>query len=230
MLGKGEDLNIDIPISFSSRDQMWNLGPGSHHDNLLETWNLSPVARLKKETWSAELGANFRRDELDLQQYAEMTRQKQTGRAELERETAGIFSAVEYEPWTGWHFSAAARCEKTSIAATAQSLLFPDDPSLNFSSENDEINRAYQIGVRWEPRADLDFWLRYDRLYRLPSTDEIASYQGFPLSEPFNAELKAETGNNYELGGEYRIDGWKLRGNGFLQQLTGEIGYDFQKT
>ncbi|NJR42583.1 MAG: TonB-dependent receptor [Akkermansiaceae bacterium] len=91
------------------------------------------------------------------------------------------------------------------------------------------MNRAYQIGVRWEPRADLDFWLRYDRLYRLPSTDEIASYQGFPLSEPFNAELKAETGNNYELGGEYRIDGWKLRGNGFLQQLTGEIGYDFQK-
>ncbi|NJR42581.1 MAG: hypothetical protein HC767_07825 [Akkermansiaceae bacterium] len=48
MLGKGEDLNIDIPVSFSSRDQMWNLGPGSHHDNLLETWNLSPVARLKK--------------------------------------------------------------------------------------------------------------------------------------------------------------------------------------
>jgi len=81
--------------------------------------------------------------------------------------------------------------------------------------------------VRWESGRGLNSWLRYDRLYRLPSTDEIASYQGYPLTVPFNDQLAAETGHQVELGAEYVSGGWNLRLNGFIQWLEGEIAYDY---
>ena len=227
--GKGGDLSLDLPVAFSSRELEWNLGPGSHTENPLDTWTVTPVARLQKERWSAELGLNYRNDRLSLDQFAEIQRDTLTGHAELERSVIGGFSTVEWEPWTGWHFNAAARWEKAVVDATAESAIFPSDLLLNFSRNNDETNSAYQLGVRWEPLPELGIWLRYDSLYRLPSTDEIASYQGFPLTEPFNDQLKAETGSNVEFGAEYEVSGWKLRVNGFLQQLQGEIIYDYQK-
>ena len=228
-LGKGSDLSVDLPIAFSRSDQAWNLGPGFHSDNLLETWSATPVARLAKGQAAAEFGLTARREQLSLDQFAEISREKQTGHAELGRDIAGAFTTAEWEPWTGWHFSVAARWQQTTLDATAQSFLFPEDPAFNFSRENHEQNHAYQLGIRWEPRSDLNFWLRDDSLYRLPSTDEIASYQGLPLTVPFNDRLKAETGNNLELGAEYINDGWKLRTNGFFQQLHGEIIYDYEK-
>ena len=228
-LGKGGDLSLDLPIAFSRGDQAWNLGPGFHSDNLLETWSATPVARLVRGRASAELGLTARREELSLDQFAEISREKQTGHAELRRDVIGGFTSAEWEPWTGWHLSAAARWQQTTLDAMAQSFLFPEDPALNFSRGNREQDHAYQLGIRWEPRTDLSLWLRYDSLYRLPSTDEIASYQGLPLTVPFNDQLKAETGHNLELGAEYTNDGWKLRTNGFFQQLNGEIIYDYQK-
>jgi iron complex outermembrane recepter protein len=228
-LGIDTDLSLDLPIAFSRSDQIWNLGPGFHSDNLLETWSATPVARLVKGQASAELGLTARREQLSLNQFAEISREKQTGHAELERDAIGGFTTAEWEPWTGWHLSAAARWQQTTLDAKAQSFVFPEDPALNFSRGNREQDHAYQLGIRWEPRTDLSLWLRYDSLYRLPSTDEIASYQGLPLSVPFNDQLKAETGHNLELGAEYINDGWMLRTNGFIQQLNGEIIYDYQK-
>jgi iron complex outermembrane recepter protein len=228
-LGKDSDLSLDLPVTYSRSDQQWNLGPGFHSDNLLETWSTTPVVRLEQGKAAAELGLTARRESLSLDQFAEISRVKQTGSAELGRDIIGAFTTAEWEPWTGWHLSAAARWQQTTLDATAQSYLFPEDPAFNFSRASHEQNHAYQLGIRWEPRSDLSLWLRYDSLYRLPSTDEIASYQGLPLSVPFNDQLKAETGNNLELGAEYTHDGWKLRTNGFFQQLDGEIIYDYQK-
>jgi iron complex outermembrane recepter protein len=228
-LGKGGDLSLDLPIAFSRSDQAWNLGPGFHSDNLLETWSVTPVAGLVKDRASAQLGLTARREQLSLDQFAEISREKQTGHAELGRDVIGGFTSAEWEPWTGWHLSAAGRWQYTTLDAMAQSFLFPEDPAFNFSRGNHEQDQAYQLGIRWEPRTDLSLWLRYDSLYRLPSTDEIASYQGLPLTVPFNDQLKAETGNSLEIGAEYNNAGWKVRTNGFFQQLDGEIIYDYQK-
>jgi iron complex outermembrane recepter protein len=71
--------------------------------------------------------------------------------------------------------------------------------------------------------------MRYDRIYRLPATDEIAAYQGFPLTVPFNDQLHAETGHGLELGGEWQPGRWTLGANGFGQWLDGEILYDYVK-
>jgi iron complex outermembrane recepter protein len=227
VIGKSEIVTVELPLAFSRRDLSWNLGPGSHSDTLLDTWTFAPVMRWTGEKASLSLGLNARQDRLALEQYAEIQRIQRTGSAELERGLAGVFSTAEWEAWKGWHLTMAARWEKAAVDAAARSVTFPNDPDLNFSRGTDEINRALQLGLRWEPGETWSTWLRYDHLYRLPSTDEIAAYQGFPLSVPFNDQLKAETGDNLELGAEYEISRWKLRGNGFIQQLDGEIAYDY---
>lgn len=223
------DLTLDLPFSFISRDQAWNLGPGSHTNNLLETLTSSPMLRLTKEKWTLDLGLKLQQDELTLDQFAEISRNTLTGKAMLKRQEAGIFATFEWEPKENWHFNAAGRWQTSKIDASARSFMFPDDESLNFSRWNDEQNQAFQLGLRWEPHINSAIWFRYDHLYRLPSTDEIASYQGFPLTLPFNDQLTAETGFNLELGGEYSLNEWSFRANTFFQQLHGEITYDYVK-
>jgi iron complex outermembrane recepter protein len=226
-IGKRSNLTVDVPFTFSSRDLEWNLGPGSHADNQLQTWTLGPVLRWEQERSAIELGGSARFDQLAIDQFAEIQRENRVGSAQLDRSLFGLFSSAEWEPFTDWHLNAAARWERSQVDAAAQSVSFPADPTLNFSRGNEATHRAFQLGLRWEPQEDLSAWLRYDRLYRLPSTDEIASYQGYPLSVPFNDELKAETGDNFELGAAYESGRWTWRANGFYQQLDGEIAYDY---
>lgn len=218
---------FEIPLDWSRRDQEWNLGPGSHANNLLDTVTLAPQWRLEGQHASLTLGANYRHDELDVDQFAQISRRDRTATAGLSRDVTGLFSTAAWEPWRGWHLQGAARIERASVDARARSFVFPTDPALNFSREGDETNEALQLGLRWEPRDDLAAWFRYDRLYRLPSTDEIASYQGYPLTTPFNDRLQAETGHNLELGVEYRPGPWEFRLNAFAQWLEGEIAYDY---
>lgn len=227
MLGKGSDLSFEVPVSFTRRDQEWNFGPGMHSDNLLETLVVSPRLTTQGEGWSAEAGVQYRRDALDLDQFSEIARINQTTAARLSRDVLGIYAAGEWAPWKDWHLHASARWETSEVDAAARSFAFPEDPALNFSRGNEETNQAYQLGLRWEPRAEVSSWLRYDRLYRLPSVDEIASYQGYPLSVPFNDQLRAETGHNVELGAEWTPGPWMLRMNGFAQWLEGEIIFDY---
>ncbi len=226
-LGDREDLAVELPVSYYRRDLAWNFGPGFHSDNLLDTLDLAPRLTLRRESWSAEAGLQFRRDTLDLQQYAEIQRLNRTSDASLDRDILGVFASGEWEAWQDWHLSAAARWERSSVDAAARSYTFPADPALNFARGGGETNHALQAGIRWEPTEEQALWFRYDRLYRLPSIDEIASYQGFPLSVPFNDRLRAETGHNFELGGEWAPGGWTLGLNGFAQWLEGEIAYDF---
>ncbi|MEK7949923.1 TonB-dependent receptor [Luteolibacter soli] len=225
--GTNKGPTFEIPLSIYQRDLAWNFGPGFHTDNLLDTFTLSPRFQISGDSWSAEAGLSLRRDTLDLSQYAEIQRLNRTTDASLERDIVGIFAGAQWEPWKYWHLSTSARWERSSVDASARSYTFPNDPALNFSRSTDESNTAFQAGIRWEPNDDISVWLRYDRLYRLPSTDEIASYQGFPLTVPFNDQLQAETGHNIELGAEWTPDAWTLRVNGFAQWLEGEIIYDY---
>ena len=227
LLGNGDGLSFEMPLTFLQRDLQWNFGPGFHTDSLLESLTFTPRLTWAGEAWSANAGVQYRRDTLDFGRFAEIARLHRTADASLERDILGIFAGAEWEPWKNWHFSTSARWEQSAIGAESGSYSHPSDPALNFSRESDETNTAFQAGLRWEPLGDLSFWLRYDRLYRLPSTDEIASYQGYPLTLPFNDRLRAETGDNVELGGEWTPGGWNFRLNGFLQRLEGEIAYDY---
>ncbi|MFD2256755.1 TonB-dependent receptor [Luteolibacter algae] len=228
-IGRNSDFYVDLPLGFSAREQASNLGPGSHTDNKLNTLTFDPVLRREWRNHALEVGTSFRYDSLEVDQFSEIQRWNETGNAELERVVAGIFIAAEWEPIRDIHLSSAVRANYSYNDAMARSLRFPQNPDLNFQRSSSDFDHAYQLGLRWEPRDDLSTWLRFDQLYRLPSTDELASYQGFPLTVPFNDELFAETGQNIELGAEFETGNWTFRGNGFVQFLQGEIVYDFQQ-
>lgn len=219
--------SLELPVAFQTRELAWNFGPGSHTDNQLDTVTFNPVLRQSGGAWSLEEGGVFRHDAMDITQFREMERLRPTSRSELERSVFGGFLAGEWEPWSDWHLSGAARVETATLDAASRNVRFPRNPKLNFARGTDETNSAYQFGIRWEPRLDQSLWFRYDNLYRLPTTDEIASYQGFPMAEPFNDQLHAETGHNLELGAEWNPKPWHLKVNGFIQSLNGEIAYDY---
>ncbi len=221
-----EGMGVGLPLAWSRRDQAWNFGPGSHTDNLLDSVTFRPGWSWQSDALDVRAGLNFRYDSLDLTQFREIQRRNKTAVADLERMVYGASAAVDWEAVRGWHLGFAARLEGSRVDARAESIRFPWDPDLNFDRGGSELNHALQLGLRWEGDA-ADAWLRYDHLYRLPSTDEIASYQGFPMAEPFNDRLEAETGHQTELGGEWRKDGWRFRLNGFVQWLDGEIAYDY---
>ena len=219
--------SLELPAGWQCRDLEWNMGPGYHADNTLRTLTFSPTLRQSGGGWSAEEGIALRTDWLDVTNYREMARLRPTGSADLTRTVLSLFAAGEWEPWQDWHLNAAVRAAWSTLDASARNIRRPADPTLNFDRSSDETNTAFQLGGKWEPGADLTAWLRYDRLYRLPSIDEIASYQGFPLSRPFNDQLHAETGHNLELGAEWSRGPWRLRANAFAQYLNGEIAYDY---
>lgn len=227
MIGKGKDWSFEAPVGWSRRDQSWNMGPGSHADNLLETVSLAPVLRARGETWSAEAGMNYRRDDLAIDKFAEIARRHLTGSASLGRDIFGVWSGTDWEPAKGWHLSASTRWEMAELDAASDDFTMPNDPLLNFARGNGEDHWAAQLGLRWEPRDDLAAWLRYDRIYRLPATDEIAAYQGYPMTVPFNDRLEAETGDGVELGAEFKPGNWTFGANLFAQWLDGEILYDY---
>lgn len=220
---------IEAPASWSSRELHWNMGPGYHTDNTLDTLTLAPVLRQAGSGWNAEQGVAFRYDRLAVVQYREMARLRPNGFSNLERSVTDLFAAGDWEPWDGWQLNAAARAGLADLSAVSRNLRRPADPLLNFNRSHSETNTACQLGIHWQTAPDTASWLRYDRLYRLPSIDEIASYQGFPLAEPFNDRLEAETGHNLELGGEWTPGRWRIKANVFLQALEGEIAYDYTR-
>ncbi|MFD0895565.1 TonB-dependent receptor [Luteolibacter ambystomatis] len=227
LLGKGGDWTFEVPVSTLRRDQSWNFGPGSHADNLLQTISLTPVLKRAGETWSAEAGLTYRHDELDITKFAEIQRLHQTGQALLLRDVGGAFTKAEWEYRPGWHLSGALRWEAAELEGASRDFMFPSDPLLNFSRDHREDNWAARAGLKWEPDKDRSAWLRYDKIYRLPATDEIAAYQGYPLQVPFNDALHAETGHGVEIGGEWKPGGWTLGATAFAQWLEGEILYDY---
>jgi iron complex outermembrane receptor protein len=219
--------SLETPSSYQTRDLEWNMGPGYHADNLLQTLTVAPTLRQSGAGWSAAQGLELRYDWMDVTNYREMARLRASSYSDLERAVVSVFANGELEPWPDWHLNGALRAAWSRLDASSRSLRRPNDPKLNFSRSHEETNNAAQAGLRWEPSLETSAWLRYDLLYRLPSIDEIASYQGFALSQPFNDQLQAETGDNVELGAEWNPGRWQLKANVFAQFLDGEIVYDY---
>lgn len=69
-------------------------------------------------------------------------------------------------------------------------------------------------------------WLRYDRVYRYPSLDEVAAYQGYPLSDPLNEKLDPETGNVFELGARWTTPMWRVSWTAYHMRMDNEIVFD----
>jgi iron complex outermembrane receptor protein len=100
------------------------------------------------------------------------------------------------------------------------------DPVASYDDDVEKHGWAADAKLNWRPMDTLSFWGGYDRIYRYPSLDESASYQGFPLADPLNTNLDPETGNNFEVGCKFSTAPWQVSASFFYLMMDDEISYD----
>lgn len=83
---------------------------------------------------------------------------------------------------------------------------------------------AGQAGLSWTVQAPLRVFLRYDRNYRFAKVDEFTN-AGAPPASNRNL-LSTQTGNSWEVGGEWTQPNLTLRTTLYRLDLENEIGFD----
>ncbi|MEX0327033.1 MAG: TonB-dependent receptor, partial [Puniceicoccaceae bacterium] len=102
----------------------------------------------------------------------------------------------------------------------------PDiDEESSFTGEITKSGWSAEVSLVQKVSQGLHFWAGWDRVYRYPALDETASYQGFPLSDPLNADLEPETGHNFEAGLKRFEDNWHLSATVFHLRMKDEISF-----
>ncbi len=100
------------------------------------------------------------------------------------------------------------------------------DPAKSYDGRVAKQGWAAELSAAQQLTDQLNVFAGYDRVYRYPSLDETASYQGFPLSDPLNEGLDPEHGNNFEVGARFEGREWACTFTGFCLMLDNEIAYD----
>jgi len=200
-------------------------------DNRITSFTLSPKYVFDGPRGRLTVGADALWDTLEVDRFTTASRQAPLGAAVLERSTLGGYLHYHRKLGEKWDLSGGIRLENTKIGADSFDLDFfepdPANPVSSFEESKEEDSAAYNLGLVHHINDQSRMFLRFDRLYRYPATDEIAAYQGFPLARPFNEELKAETGYNLEVGADWANEQWELSVNFLALWLEGEIDFDF---
>jgi iron complex outermembrane receptor protein len=103
----------------------------------------------------------------------------------------------------------------------------PDvDPNKSYSGIVSKNGWAAEASVSFPITHSLETWFGYDRVYRYPTLDETAAYQGYPLSDPLNKNLDPEEGDNLEWGIRWMQGAWQASATLFCLWMDNEIVYD----
>lgn len=219
----------------------WDISSGYRHSNGdWSTWGIPSVNVL--ETFRQQvrhsqalgaltllLGVDGQLEDLELDQISPADPNHVTGRGNVERSTLAGYVHGDLQLSPNLRLSSGVRVKTAKLKGRFQSG-DAIDPSQPLVVEFDDSNRSEQLagvlGLNWKPSERLRFWLRGDRLYRLPAFDEVATYQGFLLDVPFNDQLKAERGWNYEAGSSIGHQNWLLELSVFETRLDNEIYFN----
>lgn len=221
-----EGHRLEVRSGLGGRDVQWNFGTGSHANNRQLTWRLTPE-------WSWEgaddarlgVGVSAHGAHVEFDLFKEIDRINLVSEAELDSASLSVFAYGEKPFATDWTLLGAVRFEENSLSGRLNNIKRPTDPRQNFDRERTSGGWAAQLGINWQPVEGWRGWLRYDRLYRFPVIDEIASFQGMANDTPFNDKLDPEVGDNLECGFEWQGKKGGISANGFIQRLLGEIAY-----
>jgi len=245
--GKATWGDWEMAAGILSRDRQWDLN-GRAADNRLERGTLNPRAKVPMGKGFIISGVDFGWDRVDYTGYWDAKRETVLSLAEIERMTLGGYCFAEIDLADGLKLSGGVRIESANTdnehVQYKENQLFPEletnrgmipnpdyknppdaDPALSFSGPVDKSGWAGEVSLLWNARERITLWAGWDRVYRYPSLDETASYQGYPLSDPLNENLEPETGNNFEAGMKWAGKNWHVALTGYLLLLDDEISY-----
>ena len=176
------------------------------------------------------MGLDGELDQLDFRRYMTGSGTPEAAsRAEVVQHSGALYGLSRWSIDPCWSVEAGVRGETHRLAArqwVPPLVGAPELWPLAFDERSTDINYAAQLGVNARLAASWHVWARGDRVYRYPSTDEVATYQGYELTVPFNRDLKAETGWAVESGLGWAHAGWTADASVFALWLHDEIAFD----
>lgn len=229
------------------RDRFSTLGRGNVENGQLG-FSLAPRARFGSEEnfWMAGFDLFF--DGLDVDNYLAASPSTRWSWAELERTTAApyFFAQRTFKSETvvngGFRYEYAGT-DNQYVEYVGNQLLpsletnrgtFPNpnyknppdvDADKSYEGRIEKDGWAAELSVAQTLAEGWDVFAGYDRVYRYPTLDEAAAYQGYPLSDPLNENLDPERGNNFEVGTRFANRAWDFALTGFYMALENEIAY-----
>lgn len=233
-------LHSDLPIGdhrFSAdaavreRKRDWNLS-GTHADNRNRSAQISPRFHASLRSLDLVGGVDFEREELRADLFPSAQRIAPFARADLQRSTAALYGHGRLLLTTEMEVFAGARAEHTSLDFQyAAGSPFQPQPVIQPQSDERRSDDGYALSFGWLGRAEqlnMRAWIRVDRVYRYPLTDEIAAYQGFALNQVFNPDLDPEAGWQREAGLGWQRGRSAISLTVFQINLSDEIIFDFR--
>jgi len=216
----GNEVQAEVDLNLDRRDvefELFNTG-----DTRIDSISIRPRALFEAAGIEWTAGLDLAVEALEFTGYASRSRQDATNKAELDRESAGIYVYGAKPLGSKWELRAGIRQQWFETEATHNAV----NESDNYRGKSREDLTAATAGLNFRPTEYTRLWTRYDRVFRFPMTDEFASYQGFLLPVPFNDSLRAERGDSIEVGGEWTNQSWQVQAAVFYLELKDEIGFD----
>lgn len=234
-LGRGE---IQFGANFRNRivEESNALAPSQNRNDQL-TFTLSPRCEIDRfEDWTLYAGADADFTSIDFDSYRFFASGAQNpDRAKVERGNMGGYAGAEYRAADNLIFSASARAEGSYTSADSRRFIYMGNrpprpaPQNTYDESQWQGGFAGSFGATYKLDGENSVYARFDQIYRYPSTDEIAFYQGYYQASafPFNKDLKPETGQNYEIGYTRISGGWRVNLSFYATYLDNEIMYDY---
>lgn len=224
----GERTDAEAEAVLRRRVREWNLS-GVYADNVNRTARLAPRIRMQAGRADIVAGIDAEREELDALLFARRERAAPFGDAALRREMLAGYLHSTYAASEALALFSGVRAETVDLAFRyAEGNRFSTNPVPLLLADGRRSDRgwAWTGGAVWQFADQARLWLRADRLLRHPLMDEIAAYQGFELSRPFNEDLSPERGWQGELGASWERNRFRMSLALFQTDLRGEILFD----
>ncbi|MCC5789809.1 MAG: TonB-dependent receptor [Opitutales bacterium] len=193
---------------------------GCFTDNDLDTFTVSPTWTMEQGDNTFLLGLDFIRDELDVQGDTGFNSYE----ADLVRNRYAIFGQLTRHFTENWIGSVSGRHETARLRVDYED----SDPAESYQDSTRDNEQAFGLGLTHLINENARAWIRFEHYYRYPSTDEIAGYQGGNafLATNFNSDLKPESGQTIEIGGDLTYENWFFSVNPFVTRVKDEIFFD----
>jgi iron complex outermembrane receptor protein len=208
-------------------DTIYSWGGGSWTNLDLETWSVSPRYVLTAPMGNLEnrmtLGVDWTYDSLYLERYNDEDRSILNGTADVSKNSLGVYLNDALHLHESLILSTGARLAASTYAVEEE------DGTGTVTDDEEDTHReqAYHLGLTWLPRETTKLFAKYEHFYRFPFTDEQICYSGYGTSS-FNKDLKAETGNSFEIGVEQQLPGAvTLAATLFHMEMQDEISTDY---
>ena len=218
----GDDLVLETLLGYSYKNMAPDMASyPAFYNRLYNTFDLQP-----KISWEASIaslpvslvsGVDLRSSTLALENYSDKDRKTLSNEFDVALLSGGGYINTDISFTDSFGLNTGFRYDAAGISAV----------NMDESVDDDKLHTgpAWSAGLRWNPTPASKVYLRHERMFRYPFTDEQASLYGF--GDAFLDDLEAERGYLYEMGGLYRVASFaRLDLRAYLMDMQDEIAWN----